>query len=176
MDPTPGQAEQSGFETYRYPRYLRDMNPIEAAFTGAMHDLGCADEEVRVVAGVQVGGPHPLTDHEPFEVETGDRSWEEYTAALAGRGLALVSVDSITVALGTCLRRRFGDRFDDQNRAVARELFGELIADHEHQWVAARNEAVTSGEMCPACGAVRDTPLERDISAQVGHRVVRLER
>lgn len=62
-------------------RYVRDMTEVERRYAEAMHE-GCDTD-----AG---DPPHPLSDHEPFDVEEGDEPWSAFEARLARHGLRLV--------------------------------------------------------------------------------------
>jgi hypothetical protein len=59
------------------PRYLRDMEPLERAWTEAEHER-CED-----------GDPHPVTAHEPFDIEEGDEPWSMFMDRLQRHGLTL---------------------------------------------------------------------------------------
>lgn len=159
------------------PRYIAEMDPVEAAFTEAIHDLGCGS-----LWGAPSGPAapdHGLADHEPFDVEEEDIVWAKYTAALAGRGLVIIEVEKLD-AIATDVESWLGTTTPSHIviERVAKPI--RALLPHRHVWVSAKNEAVQSGEMCAlGCGAVRagpDTELEQDISAQVGQRVVRLAR
>ena len=68
-------------------------------------------------------------------------------------------------AMGTLqgMVERAADHPEEMNRISAR-VEGVLLemlnarSECEHEWVSARNEVVTSGEMCPKCFAVRAEP------------------
>jgi hypothetical protein len=66
------------------PRRVSDMSNVEAAFVEAMHDVDCGEGPVG----------HPLSDHEPFDLDTAQVPWPTLVSALRRRGLLIVEIDS----------------------------------------------------------------------------------
>jgi hypothetical protein len=71
-------------------------------------------------------------------------------------------------------KRNHGGSWEDCYHETCRVFVAALEAHgeppHEHRWVDARNEVVTSGEMCPDCGAVRPAHGEPPLASECGHR------
>jgi hypothetical protein len=71
-------------------RRVADMDPLEALYARAIHDLDCGEQ------GLAVGIPvdHELEAHEPWSGadRDGDIQWSIVVDALRGRGLAIVEL------------------------------------------------------------------------------------